>query len=87
MFRAGASSGYPVVERNDAPIRAYKDDVLAALGTGPLIDVRSPDEYTGKRTHMPDYPEEGALRAGHIPYGAVDPVGQGRRRQRALPQP
>ncbi len=61
------SSGYPVVERNDAPIRAYKDDVLGALGDGPLIDVRSPDEYTGKRTHMPDYPEEGALRAGHIP--------------------
>ena len=67
MSRAEASSGYPVVQRNDEPIRAYKDDVLAALGTGPLIDVRSPDEYTGKRTHMPDYPEEGALRAGHIP--------------------
>ena len=33
----------------------------------PLIDVRSPEEYTGERTHMPDYPEEGALRGGHIP--------------------
>ncbi len=61
------STGYPVVERNDAPIRAYKDDVLAALGTATLIDVRSPLEYTGERTHMPDYPEEGALRGGHIP--------------------
>lgn len=61
------STGYPVVQRNDAPIRAFKDDVLAILGTQPLIDVRSPDEYTGKHTHMPDYPEEGALRAGHIP--------------------
>ncbi len=64
---AKTSAGYPIVERNDAPIRAYKDDVLATLGTQPLIDVRSPDEYTGKRTHMPDYPEEGVLRGGHIP--------------------
>ena len=66
-----ATTGYPVVERNDGPIRAYREDVLAALGskTGKttLIDVRSPQEYTGERTHMPDYPEEGALRAGHIP--------------------
>jgi thiosulfate/3-mercaptopyruvate sulfurtransferase len=73
---AKASSGYPVVQRNDAPIRAYKDDVLTALGTGPLIDVRSPDEYTGKRTHMPDYPEEGALRAGHIPSAQSIPWGK-----------
>src|SRR6476661_7607019 len=36
---------YPVVERNDAPIRAFKDDVLDHLGEGPLIDVRSPQEY------------------------------------------
>ena len=61
------STGYPVVERNDAPIRAYKEDVLSALGKATLIDVRSPQEYTGERTHMPDYPEEGALRGGHIP--------------------
>lgn len=61
------TSGYPVVERNDAPIRAFKDDVLDHLGKGPLVDVRSPQEYTGERTHMPDYPEEGALRGGHIP--------------------
>jgi thiosulfate/3-mercaptopyruvate sulfurtransferase len=57
---------YPVVERQDAPIRAFKDDVLAHLG-GAMIDVRSPQEYSGERTHMPDYPEEGALRGGHIP--------------------
>jgi thiosulfate/3-mercaptopyruvate sulfurtransferase len=62
-----ATTGYPVMERNDGPIRAYRDDVLAALGSATLIDVRSPQEYTGERTHMPDYPEEGALRAGHIP--------------------
>ena len=57
---------YPVVERFDAPIRAYKEDVLAHFGR-PLIDVRSPEEYTGERTTAPAYPEEGALRAGHIP--------------------
>lgn len=57
---------YPVVDRDDSAIRAYKDEVLAHLG-GAMIDVRSPQEYTGERTHMPDYPEEGALRGGHIP--------------------
>ncbi|WP_072807493.1 sulfurtransferase [Rhodococcoides yunnanense] len=61
------ATSYPVVERNDAPIRAFASDVLSSLGTIPLIDVRSPLEYTGERTHMPDYPEEGALRGGHIP--------------------
>jgi thiosulfate/3-mercaptopyruvate sulfurtransferase len=57
---------YPVVTREDAAVRAFRQDVLAHLG-GALIDVRSPQEYTGERTHMPDYPEEGALRGGHIP--------------------
>ncbi|GEE02041.1 sulfurtransferase [Gordonia spumicola] len=61
------ATDYPVVERDDTAIRAFADDVLGALGTSPLIDVRSPQEYTGERTHMPDYPEEGALRGGHIP--------------------
>ena len=60
-------SDYPVVERDDSRIRVFAADVLAALGTEPLVDVRSPQEYTGERTHMPDYPEEGALRGGHIP--------------------
>jgi len=61
---------YPVVERDDAPIRAFKEDVLAQLSSPsghPLIDVRSPQEYTGERTHMPEYPQEGTLRGGHIP--------------------
>ena len=62
-----SGSDYPIVERDDAPIRAYKGQVLSALGGSTLIDVRSPQEYTGERTHMPDYPEEGALRGGHIP--------------------
>lgn len=57
---------YPVVERDDSRIRAYKEDVLEHFGH-PLIDVRSPEEYSGERTHMPAYPDEGALRGGHIP--------------------
>ena len=57
---------YPVVERDDSAIRAFKDDVLAFLG-GQLVDVRSPEEFSGARTTMPAYPEEGTLRGGHIP--------------------
>lgn len=63
---------YPVIQRDDKTIRAYRDDVLAHLGK-PLVDVRSPQEYSGERTHMPNYPEEGALRGGHIPGAASVP--------------
>jgi thiosulfate/3-mercaptopyruvate sulfurtransferase len=57
---------YPAVIRDDAGIRALRDDVLSHLGK-PLVDVRSLPEYTGERLHMPDYPNEGASRGGHIP--------------------
>ena len=57
---------YPVVERNDAPIRAFRDDTLAHIGQ-PMVDVRSPGEFSGELLHMPDYPQEGAMRGGHIP--------------------
>jgi thiosulfate/3-mercaptopyruvate sulfurtransferase len=70
-----AAVDYPVVERNDAPIRAYKDDVIAHLGN-PLIDVRSPEEFSGERTTAPAYPEEGTLRAGHIPSAQNVPWGK-----------
>src|SRR5918998_2665024 len=63
---------YPVVERDDSVIRAFKDDVLAHLGK-PLVDVRSPGEYSGELLHMPDYPQEGAVRGGHIPGAANVP--------------
>lgn len=68
------ASGYPIVERDDSKIRAYKDDVLEHLGK-PLIDVRSPEEYRGERTTAPAYPDEGALRAGHIPSAQSIPWG------------
>ncbi|MFC5992787.1 sulfurtransferase [Pseudonocardia hispaniensis] len=63
---------YPVVERDDRTIRAFRDDVLAHLGKA-LVDVRSPGEYTGELLHMPDYPQEGAVRGGHIPGAASVP--------------
>ncbi len=63
---------YPVVERDDSVERAYRDDVLAHFGK-PLIDVRSPEEYSGERTEIPGYPAESALRAGHIPSAASVP--------------
>jgi thiosulfate/3-mercaptopyruvate sulfurtransferase len=65
---------YPVVERNDSPIRAFRDQVSAHIDRGgPLIDVRSPGEYRGELLHMSDYPQEGALRGGHIPGAANVP--------------
>ncbi|WP_299518465.1 sulfurtransferase [uncultured Serinicoccus sp.] len=57
---------YPVVDRDDSAVRAFKADVLDHLGQ-PLVDVRSPGEYSGELLHMPDYPQEGAMRGGHIP--------------------
>jgi thiosulfate/3-mercaptopyruvate sulfurtransferase len=65
-------SEYVANERADFKIRAFRDDVLAHIAAGrPLVDVRSPGEYTGQLYHMEGYPQEGALRAGHIK-GAVN---------------
>jgi thiosulfate/3-mercaptopyruvate sulfurtransferase len=62
---------YTVGTRDEAAIRAFRDEVLTHSTSGkPLLDVRSPKEFTGERTHMEDYPNEGSLRGGHIP-GAV----------------
>ncbi|PLS78310.1 MAG: sulfurtransferase [Chloroflexi bacterium] len=60
---------YTAKERSDSEIRAFRDEVLQALKRDDvaLVDVRSNDEYTGKKLHMPEYPQEGALRGGHIP--------------------
>ncbi len=59
---------YKAPERDDKSIRAFKEEVLGHQASGkPMIDVRSPQEYSGERTHMPEYPQEGVLRGGHIP--------------------
>ena len=56
----------------DPDVRAFRDEVMRHLQAGmPMIDVRSPGEFTGEMLHMPDYPQEGALRGGHIP-GAIN---------------
>ncbi|MEJ2538617.1 MAG: sulfurtransferase [Gemmatimonadota bacterium] len=68
------ATSYPVVERDDTRIRALRDQVLEHLEKeGKLVDVRSPGEFKGELLHMPDYPQEGALRGGHIPGAANVP--------------
>jgi len=67
-LRRFPATSFVAKERDDTRIRAFKDQVLEhARAHRPLIDVRSPDEFTGKKTHMPEYPQEGVLRGGHIP--------------------
>lgn len=68
-----APADYPATERDDSVIRAYREQVLAHIGHGKLVDVRSPGEYSGELLHMPEYPQEGALRGGHIPTAANVP--------------
>jgi thiosulfate/3-mercaptopyruvate sulfurtransferase len=64
---------YTARPRNDS-IRAFRDDVFAHIKSGrTLIDVRSPKEYSGELIHMPNYPQEGATRGGHIPGAANIP--------------
>lgn len=60
---------YPVpARRHDDEIRAFFEDALAqSQASKPLIDVRSPGEFAGEVTHMPEYPQEGVLRGGHVP--------------------
>ena len=75
-------TSYTARGRDDRTDRAFRDEVLAHVRAGgQLVDVRSPDEFSGARLHMPDYPNEGALRGGHIPGArsvpwarAVDPA-------------
>jgi thiosulfate/3-mercaptopyruvate sulfurtransferase len=66
-----------VSERNDVQNRAFREQVLAHVVSGRrLVDVRSPEEYRGERLHMPEYPNEGALRGGHIPGARSIPWGR-----------
>ncbi len=62
----------PIIEPRT--LRGFRDDVLKDMEKKlPMVDVRSPEEYRGELTHMPDYPQEGALRGGHIPGAANVP--------------
>ena len=68
---------YQAAERDDRKIRAFRDDVMQHVnGRRPLVDVRSPQEYSGELLHMPGYPQEGALRGGHIPGAKSVPWGR-----------
>jgi len=61
-------------EDPDLSIRAFRDEVLAHMKKGgPMVDVRSPQEFIGELMHIPGYPDEGALRGGHIPGAANVP--------------
>ena len=65
---AYSATTYRARERQDGPHRAFRNEVMAHVRSkGQLVDVRSPEEYSGERLHMPSYPNEGALRGGHIP--------------------
>jgi thiosulfate/3-mercaptopyruvate sulfurtransferase len=62
------ATSYTAPERNDKEIRAFREQVLEHVNAQrPLVDVRSPGEFSGELLHMPNYPQEGALRGGHIP--------------------
>jgi thiosulfate/3-mercaptopyruvate sulfurtransferase len=68
---------YKVEKADESSIRTFRDEVLAHSKAGkPLIDVRSPKEFTGEKLHMEDYPQEGSLRGGHIPGAKNVPWGR-----------
>ncbi|MCS6881885.1 MAG: sulfurtransferase [Oscillochloridaceae bacterium] len=81
---------YVAPPRDDTTIRAFRDQVLAHIkrpsGVA-LVDVRSPQEFTGERTHMPEYPQEGALRGGHIPTAVNIPWAQAVREDSTFKSP
>jgi len=60
-------------QEQDRSIRAFRDEVVAAIGAQNLVDVRSPDEYAGRLLAPAHLPQEQAQRAGHIPTAANVP--------------
>ncbi|HEY2668912.1 MAG TPA: sulfurtransferase [Rugosimonospora sp.] len=56
-----------VAQDQDLSLRAFRDDVVAAIGAQNLVDVRSPDEYAGRLLAPAHLPQEQAQRAGHVP--------------------
>jgi thiosulfate/3-mercaptopyruvate sulfurtransferase len=71
------AAAYHAPERADYKIRAFRDQVMEHIqNKRPLVDVRSPAEYSGELLHMAAYPQEGALRGGHIPGAKSIPWGK-----------
>jgi thiosulfate/3-mercaptopyruvate sulfurtransferase len=60
------ATSYKAQEQNTA-IRAYRDEVVAAIGSKNLVDVRSPDEFAGRLLAPAHLPQEQAQRGGHVP--------------------
>ena len=54
-------------QEQDTSIRAFRDDVLGAIGVQNLVDVRSPDEYSGRLLAPAHLPQEQSQRPGHVP--------------------
>ncbi len=72
----------------DKSIRAYRDDVFIQVNSKkPLVDVRSPKEYSGELLAMPNYPQEGATRGGHIPGAKNIPWSQAAREDGTFKSP
>jgi thiosulfate/3-mercaptopyruvate sulfurtransferase len=68
LTTAFPATTYVADERDDCRIRAFRSQVLEhQAARRKLVDVRSPAEFSGEKTHMPEYPQEGVLRGGHIP--------------------
>jgi thiosulfate/3-mercaptopyruvate sulfurtransferase len=67
-----AATSY-IAQDQDPALRAFRDEVVAAIGTQNLVDVRSPDEYAGRLLAPAHLPQEQAQRAGHIPTAANVP--------------
>jgi thiosulfate/3-mercaptopyruvate sulfurtransferase len=67
--RRYTKSEYPnPAARDDLGIRTFKEDALTFSNEGSaLIDIRLPGGFSAEITHMPEYPQEGVLRGGHIP--------------------
>ena len=70
-----SSATYTARDR-DETIRARRDAVLKAIGKDALVDVRSPQEFSGELIAAPGYEQEGAQRAGHIPSAQSIPWAQ-----------
>ncbi|MCF4006029.1 sulfurtransferase [Corynebacterium uropygiale] len=82
------ATDYPVIPRQDASLRAFVDDVRQAIGTQPLLDVRSAEEYEGAEARRAEDSAFTAQQHGHIPSalsfpwgGSVDATGRFRRRE------